>query len=191
MPPQPGDVGFATIAGGIGGLVNLGQALILDACRFTHVFWVVNAVGDPEYPEGRVVEAMPGGARYGPLRPRLSPGHAFAALVLSDAQRAAVPRIAARFTSARGGKGIGYSFLSYPAIAATQLFGRPGPLLKRWVGKRDEDGWPIHLICSQLVDEGLRAIGFHVFADGRAPADVTPGDVFYALDPRVIVPIPE
>jgi hypothetical protein len=183
MNPQPGDAGFSTIPGMPGKVPMWGQVLLQDACRFDHAFWVVNALGDPNYPDGRIVQAMPHGAEFQRLEPRLVPGYAYAHVELTDEQRAMVPAIAEGFVSARKGKGIGYSFLSYPALASIN-YHLPIPQLKHYVGNSKR------LMCSQLVDEGLRRLGYHVFTDGRWYLDVTPGDLYYALDPRVIEPAP-
>lgn len=183
MNPQPGDAGFSTIAGAAGAVPYWGQAALRDGCRFDHAFWVVNALDDPQYPDGRIVQAMPHGAEYQALRPRIAPGFAYASVALTDAQRDMVPSIARVFTDARGGRGIGYSFLSYPALAAVQWH-VPIPHLKAYIGHSGR------LICSQLVDRGLHLVGFRVFDDGRWPLDVTPGDLYYRLDPRVIQPAP-
>lgn len=186
MSPQPGDAGFSTIAGQTGGLIALGQAALHDGCRFSHVFWVVNAMGDRMFPEGRIVEAMPSGARFRPLWDRLVPGYAYRSMPLSDEQRAMVPAIAAGFVNARSGRGVAYSFFTYLALALAQYpftrWSTPG--LDRAI---DDHG---HLICSQLVDEGLRRVGHHVFADGRWRGDVTPGDLWYVGDPQIIEPAP-
>jgi hypothetical protein len=186
MNPQPGDLGFTTIAGMVGGWVNIGQAIVHDACRFDHVFSVVHAVGHPNFPGGLIVEAMPSGARFRPLADRLGPGYAYARVELTDVQRAMVPAIAQGFVDVRHGKGIGYSFGTYLAIALAQYRVTRGltPGLQRII---DNQG---RLICSQLVDELLLRIGYHVFDDGRWRGDVTPGDVFYRFDPRVIQPAP-
>lgn len=183
ISPRPGDAGFATIAGAVGVIPYWGQAMLHDGCRFDHVFWVVNAVGDPHFPQGRIVQAMPSGAEYRELAPRLVPGYAYASVPLMDEQRDMVPAIAAGFAEARDGRGVKYSWISYPALAAVQ-FHIPIPHLKAFIGKRTD------LICSQLVDEGLRRVGFQLFDDGRWRGDATPGDVYYALDPRVIQPAP-
>jgi hypothetical protein len=181
--PQPGDAGFATIAALPGEVAYWGQALLRDGCRFDHVFAVVNAVDDPDYPDGRIVEAMPSGARFRTLHDRLVPGYAYAEAPLSYEQRAMVPAIAEGFVAARGGRGIGYSWLSYPALAAVQ-FHVLLPGLRAYLDNSQS------LICSQLYDELLRRVGFRLFDDGRWKRDVTPGDVYYALDPRVIQPAP-
>jgi hypothetical protein len=181
--PQPGDAGFSTIPGMPGKIPMWGQVALQDACRFDHAFLVVNALGDPEFPDGRIVQAMPKGAEYRPLRPRIVPGFAYASVALTDDQRAMIPAIAEGFTAARSGRGIGYGWLSYPALIAIN-YHLPIPHLKAYVGNSKR------LICSQLVDEALRRVGYHVFSDGRWYLDVTPGDLYYALDPRVVEPAP-
>jgi hypothetical protein len=184
--PQPGDLGFTTITGLVGWWVNIGQALIHDACRFDHVFAVVHPVGHPDHPDGLIVEAMPSGARFRPLADRLGLGFAYATVNLTDDQRSMVPAIARGFVSAHGGRGVGYSFGTYLAIALAQY------RITRWLTPGlehiiDNRG---RLICSQLCDELLLRVGFHAFDDGRWKGDVTPGDEFYRFDPRVIQPAP-
>ena len=184
--PQPGDAGFTTIAGLVGGAVNIGQAALHDACRFDHVFGVVYPIDHPEHPDGLVVEAMPSGARFRPLRDRLVPGFAYASVPLTDRQREMIPAIARGFVAARGGRGVPYSFVTYLELALAQYeitrWATPG--LRKLI---DDHG---HLICSQLVDEMWRRVGFQAFDDGRWRGDVTPGDIYYQFDPRVIQPAP-
>lgn len=186
MNPQPGDLGFTTIGGIVGDWINIGMALVHDACRFDHVFAVVHPVGHPDYPDGLIVEAMPSGARFRTLADRLGPGFAYATIDLTDEQRAMVPAIAQGFVLARGGRGIGYSFGTYLAIGLAQhavtRWATPG--LEHLI---DDKG---RLICSQLCDELLLRVGFHCFDDGRWRGDATPGDLFYRFDPRVIQPAP-
>jgi hypothetical protein len=183
--PRPGDLGFVTIAGLVGGGINIGQALLHDACRFSHVFVVVYPVGDDIYPDGLIVEAMPEGARFQPLADRLGPGWAYADTGLTDDQRAMVPAIARSFVEARGGKGVPYSFATYLALALAQygLTRALAPGLEKIIDNRG------HLICSQLSDELLTRCGMTVFT-GRWRGDVTPGDLYYRFDPRVIQPEP-
>lgn len=175
--PQPGDAGFSTIPGMVGKVPLWGQVAIGDACRFDHVFLVVNALDDEEYPDGRIIQAMPRGAEYRPLRQRIAPGFAYASIPLTDEQRWRIPDAAGRYF------GVGYSWLSYPAIAAVKR-GLPIPHLKAYIANSGR------LICSQLIDRILFDVGYHLFSDKRWFADVTPGDVYYATDPRVIDPAP-
>lgn len=181
--PQPGDFGFATIAGHVGGWVSIGQALLHDACRFTHVFIVVAAVDTTDHPDGLIIEALPGGARYAPLRPRLAPGYAYADLHLSDDERRMVPSIARTFVPDVSHRGIGYSFLTYVVLALAQLR-IPTPHLRARADRRSTR------ICSQLADEFAFRLGVRLFDDGRWRGDVTPGDLYYRTDPRVVMPAP-
>jgi hypothetical protein len=190
--PQSGDVGFSTIAGAGGAVPYWGQALLKDGCRFDHAFWVVHPVDHPDYPDGLIIQAMPHGAEYQPLRPRLAPGFAYASVPLTDEQRADVPRVATMFmTAGPHGGPIGYSLLSYPVLACIQ-FHIPVPHAKAFIGRRG------NLMCSQLVDRGLfslkgyagQPVPYNLFDDGRWVGDVTPGDLYYALDLRVIQPAP-
>jgi hypothetical protein len=174
--PIPGDIGFYTIAGRVGGWVNLGQAIIRDACVFTHTYLVVA----PDL----CIEAMPGGARWGNVHDRLGPGHAYARLPLTDEQRAALLPEAEKLRYARGGRGIGYSFLDYAALGLWHWKVRAP-----WLRRRIQDSG--HMVCSQMTDYLLCKVGFHLFDDGRLPQDVTPGSIYYATDPRVIKPPPE
>lgn len=155
----PGDIGFSTIGGRTGALVNLGQALLLDACRYSHAFLVLDS--------GELVEAMPSGARLASTAERIGPDSAYIRLPLDPDQRGEVAQIG------RSLVGTPYSFLDYYALGAQQ-WNLPGG---RWARQRVTDSG--HLICSQLVDHALGRAGFHLFDDGRLPQDVTPGDLFY------------
>lgn len=191
--PQAGDLGFATIAGHVGGWVNFGQAMLRDAARFTHVFVVVYPVGSQWYPDGLIQEAMPKGMRVRPLADRLVPGYAFRDLGLSDAQRAMAPAVARTFMPELGGVdgsavGPGYSWFSYLELAMQQYtIGRalmPDGHLRAYI---DRSG---RFICSQHADEFYHRLGRRLFTDGRWRGDVTPGDMWYVDDPQIIQPAP-
>jgi hypothetical protein len=197
--PQAGDLGFATIAGHVGGWVSLGQMMLHDSCRFTHVFQVVFPVGDPDWPDGLIQEAMPDGMRIRPLAPRLVPGYAYRDLNLIDAQRAMVPAVARTFMPPLAGttartpdvwqtRGPGYSFASYLALALAQYritrALTPDQAVKRYI---DRSG---RFICSQHVDEFQHRLGNRIFDDGRWRGDATPGDLWYVRDPQIIEPAP-
>ena len=189
--PQPGDLGFAVMPGRVGAGVNLGMALLRDSCRFGHVFQVVYPIGHEIYTDGLIQEAMPGGMRVRPLADRLKPGYAYASIGLTPAQREMVPTIARTFMPSLGGvggdeRGPGYSFGTYLALALAQNpFTRwITPSLERIIDNRGR--W----VCSQHVDEFAIRLGVHLFRDLRWRGDVTPGDVYYATDPRVIKPAP-
>jgi hypothetical protein len=162
---QPGDIGFSTIPGRVGGWVSLGQALLRDECWFTHT-WIVSSVWAGGV---RVVEAMPGGARHAYLAPgvRQGPGYGWIRLPLTLEQRASVTEYA------EAAIGVPYSFLDYASLALLHL-GWP----RRWTARRVSDSG--HLICSQLVDHVLCQAGYHIFRDGRLSQDVTPGALFRA-----------
>jgi hypothetical protein len=170
---RPGDVGFYTIAGRVGGAVSLGQALLRDECRFTHAFMVIDTpmaeTEDPFQPL-RCVEAMPRGARIAPLDGRFGPGYGYVRLPLSDEQREAVTPLALDLV------GTPYSFADYVALALWEYgWTRPlgGAALRRYVSTSKR------MICSQLVDFVLCEAGFHLFTDGRLPQDVTPGQLWW------------
>jgi hypothetical protein len=166
----PGDVGFYTIAGRVGGLVSLGQSLLRDECRFTHAFIVVK--GGPATPV-QCVEAMPGGARLAPVSDRVGTRYGYARLPLSQEQRDAITPLALELIAMRYGKGIGYSFADYLALAMQQWQIPGRNLLRNYVSTSKR------MICSQLVDFVLCEAGFHLFTDGRLPQDVTPGDLWW------------
>lgn len=153
----PGDIGFSTIGGRTGTLVNLGQALLRDSCRFTHVYIHLT--------EGLILEAMPGGARIVDASDRTGPVYR---LPLDSNQRERL------LSEAWDLEDTPYSFMDYVALAAWEwkLPGRN--MLRSYVTSSG------HMICSQLVDHLLCRAGYHLFDDGRLPQDVTPGDLFYA-----------
>jgi hypothetical protein len=181
--PRPGDIGFSKIPGHGGRWINIAQAMLGDAAPFDHVYVVVAVLGDPDWPDGLVVEAMPKGARLAPLAGRLGPGHAYARVPLTAAQRNMAYSTALTFTTPRNGRGVPYSFGSYLALSLIHWGFTPDWLMGR-IGTRKS------LICSQLADEFLFRVGFHLFEDGGWRGDVSPGDVFFRTDPRV-VPLPK
>jgi hypothetical protein len=168
MDLLPGDVGFSTIGGRTGVLVAVGQALIGDACRYTHA-WI--SLGS-----NHVLEAMPGGARVRRWYPksegpdRVADDGPVYRLPLEDWQRAEIPW--------KGEKLVGtpYSFADYGAMALHHAAPDLG-ITKRVRQYVTDSG---HMICSQSVDHLLADVWYHVFDDGRLPQDVTPGDLYYA-----------
>lgn len=161
-----GDVGFSTIGGRVGALVNIGQAVIGDSCRYTHARIVVgNSMGSVVY-----LEAMPSGARLGYIHPGEEPPGVWYRLPLEDWQRAEIPW--------KGRKLIGtpYGFSDYLALALHHLAprARVTARVRRYVRGNGR------MICSQLVDHLLADVWYHLFTDGRLPQDVTPGDLWYA-----------
>jgi hypothetical protein len=161
----PGDIGFTTIPGRVGAGVALGQAMIRDECWFTHAYLVYDVW--PDQDAAVLVEAMPRGARTVPMRSttRIGPGFGYVRLPLTLDQRASMRAYALDLV------GTPYSFLDYLSIALLHLH-----LPRRLVAARVTSSR--HLICSQLVDQALTDAGYHLFADGRLPRDVTPGALF-------------
>ena len=165
MTPPPGTFFLARIDGPIGVLVALGQWLIGDASRYSHAGIVLD--------DGTVMEAMPTGARIAPLQAVLDRRPlAFSwAVPLTEAQRADI------VAGARAMEGARYGFAAYLHLALLS-FGVRWPWLN---GRLQRDR---RLICSQLVDLVYADAGVHLFTDGRAPFEVTPGDLANCLIER-------
>lgn len=98
---------------------------------------------------------------------RLGNGYAYVRLPLAPEQREEVSRLALSLI------GTPYSFVDYLALA---LWEWRIPFVSRLV--RGYVTRSSRMICSQLVDYVLCRVGFHLFADGRLPQDVTPGQLF-------------
>lgn len=160
--PQPGDIGLTNITGSVGLFIKVGQWLNGDGFgAYQHAFVVL--------PDGRLIEAMPGGAVIAALSEYddrevlyVSPAD------LTDAQRTAICDGAAKY------RGVPYSFLDYLALAARR-FRLPVPWLRRYI---ESTG---HMICSQLADRAYLDAGVHLFDDGRWPGYVTPMALANAL----------
>lgn len=155
MTPQPGDIGLVSIKGEVGKLIRIGQWLNGDGYgKYEHAFVLVD--------DKQIVEARPNGAVHVPMC------HNWAEtlwLRCPDQYREGVVAAAVSLV------GTPYSFADYFAIAALRLH-IPSRALRRYVTSSD------HMICSQLADEAARRGGWQLFADGRLPQDVTPGDLW-------------
>lgn len=168
MRDLTGQFGLTAIDGDVGWWIGLGELLVGDASRFSHAFIVADG--------GQVVEAMPGGAILTPLDYYLEGPKAavtvFSDLALTDIQRAVIVKEARALgpDPATGRPGVGYSPFDYAAIGLDHLGFRP-----KWLRRSIASSG--HMICSQLVDAVLLKAGVHLFADGRDPGDVTPGDL--------------
>lgn len=162
--PRPGDIGLTRIGGLTGVLIGLGQFIMRDASRYSHVFVVLD--------DNEVMEAMPGGAIISPLENYAgttkygSPLAVYLDIKLTAEQRVRIVQ------EARNLEGTPYSFLDYAALAL-ERFGIKWGWLERYVASTK------HLICSQLADEAYRRADVHLFEDGRPPQKVTPGDLTY------------
>lgn len=164
-PAPPGTFGLAKIGGLTGVLISLGQWIVGDASRYTHAFVVLS--GDT------VMEAMPSGARvrtFDHARTHQPIAYSYA-IPLTDEQREAIVR------EALACKGVRYGFSAYLHLALSR-FGIHWPWLIRYLKRNGR------MICSQLVDHVYTRAGVQLFDDGRAPFDVTPGDLANLLIER-------
>lgn len=160
-PPREGDYGLTQIGGILGFLVGFGMLLLGDSSRFTHAFVIVNVE------HGIAIEARPFGARLVYYREEYADRLiAYSHIDLTDTQRAGIVRAAYQCL------GRGYNYLDYLSLALTHYGIAP-----RWV--RRHAARTDRLVCSQLVDVVYRLEGVHLFDDGRASGDVTPGDLSY------------
>lgn len=160
----PGDYFVTKIDGPVGLLVSVGE--MLNGSRFGHWDHAGVYVGD-----GQIVEAEPGGARLAGLdeyagRPvAWSTGH----VELTEAQRTGVVAAARSFI------GVPYSAADYFALALWHFHVRI-PWARKVMASQKS------MICSELCDFAYEAGGVHLFADGRAPGDVTPADLAALID---------
>jgi uncharacterized protein YycO len=167
MSPQPGDFFVTRIEGFTGRAIRVAQFLNGSGfADFEHAGVVVpNDYGLPT----RIVEAEPGGAQRNSIR-KLDPAHTrYSSLDLTSVQRDKIVSTALSLV------GTPYSFLDYAALAARRLH-IPVPGLREYIANGK------HLICSQLVDYCYRQAGVELFADGRWPGYVTPGDLAGVLE---------
>ncbi len=153
--PLPGDIGLTQISGAVGTFIRFGQWLNGNGFgEYQHAFLVL--------PDGRLLEAEPGGASIRSLSKYDGARVLYACPAsLTDEQRERICQAAQRYV------GVPYSFADYLAIAAHR-FRLPLPGLRGYVAASR------HMICSQLVDQCYQDAGVHLFDDGRWPGYVTP-----------------
>lgn len=151
---------FVTKMSGYGGvLIGIGERLLGDNGDYQHAGL---CVGD------QVIEAMPGGAILTPLSRYTccaTGDTVWSNLPLGVAEQEAIA------SSGLALEGTPYFWGDYFSLALEQLHIRPA-----WVRRRVATSKS--MICSQLVDRAYANAGFHLFADGRDPGDVTPGDLY-------------
>lgn len=152
--PRPGDIGLSSSNSLIGRFVRFAQMAIGDDSFVTHAFIVLH--------DGNIIEAMPGGARFGKVSDY--PDAIYSRFALTLDQRDLICDEAIRMY------GTPYSFLDYLSLALTHMNFRPDR-----VRKYVQDSG--HLICSQLVAEAYLRAGVELFPDRRLSLDVTPGDL--------------
>jgi hypothetical protein len=205
-----GDIFLGPIGGGVGLGVAVGEFLVDGGFRVgsvdvRHAGIVVTArpgthYGDPDYPHGitdtfELAQAMPGGAEITTMTydrhwtdrcayvrlPEDYPGQA------TDA--AAIARLMVE-------TGVGYSYGSYPALAAWH-WGIGTPRLEAWIGRRRDPipfpipgvseigpisvALPVEAICSVFVDQAWSLTGKRIFQDGRPHQCVTPSQLAQRL----------
>lgn len=163
--PLPGTFFLTRIGGLTGVLISLGQWLIGDASRYTHAGIILDSE--------TVMEAMPSGARIAPLG-QLMDGRP---IVFSWPIELAAEQRERVVEHAQACEGVRYGFSAYLHLALSR-FGIRWPWLQGYLTRNGR------LICSQLVDHVYRKAGVRLFDDGRAPHDVTPGDLANLLIER-------
>jgi hypothetical protein len=72
-------------------------------------------------------------------------------------------------------EGVGYNWDGIAALSLATYGATHLPIAGPWVERQLKD--ERQQFCSQLVDVVLRDAGFHLFADGRPPGLVAPGDL--------------
>lgn len=161
--PKPGDIGLSSSNSLIGMFVRFGQAVVGDHSYVTHAFVVLH--------DGKIIEAMPGGARYATLDKY--PEAVFSRFELTKDQRDRICEEAIRM------EGTPYSFLDYLSLFLSHL------TKKRWVPFKYS--WlpsvirrrvlsSGHMICSQLCAEAYKRAGVS-FTGEELAMDQTPGDI--------------
>jgi hypothetical protein len=172
---RPGDVLLLQIKGFVGKMVWLMQLINKDTSKWTHAAVVLD--------DDTVFEAQPGGSVITPLseyadRPGIIvnfyqepvPGGGWRRSriedVIQDNHRAGIVRDA----RAMHKRGYRYAWATYLYLALIRFGVRTD-----WLRAHVQD--PDAGICSQAADLLLADNTIHLFADGRMPYDVTPGDL--------------
>jgi cell wall-associated NlpC family hydrolase len=114
---------------------------------------------------GLIVEAEPNGAVLS--HSRNYPDAIWSRLDLTPKQRDAIA------AAARAKVGTPYSWTDCAAIGLAKILGHALPPFVRSRLSR-----PDRLMCSQLTDLCYHEAGVDLFADGRLPGDVSPGDLY-------------
>ena len=166
MCPPVGTIVLTRIPGPVGLLVRVGQALIGDWSPWTHAGLVVSP--------GLVAQAMPGGLEIAPWDRLYGAG----VLPLTGWPTATPVQLARLEDVATSLVGTPYGWVDYLSLGLAWLHVRPA-WLRRWIASDRT------LICSQAVDLIWSRVGVQLYADGRLPGDVTPGDLHAAWDQAI------
>lgn len=180
---RAGDLMIGPIGGAAGVAAALGQIIIGEGTRIGELS--ARHVGIVTAP-GWLAQAMPGGAEEIPmtLETHWTKRHAYIRLPEDYIGQG---KDAARVASLMVEEGVGYSFGSYPALAAWKA-GLPVPHLERWIDRRRPPvpvqlphaqfpgglRFPVEAICSVFADQAWSLVGKRV-AEGVARQCVTPG----------------
>jgi hypothetical protein len=216
---RPGDFYLGPIGGWVGAGVSAGELLVDGGFRVgpldvRHIGIVVEAseqrppmtiYRDQLFETGviaapRLAQAMPGGAEIVDMtyNQHWTSRCAYARLpedYLGQAEdAAAIARLMVQ-------QGVGYSYGSYPALAAWH-WGMSTPRLEKWIGRRREPisipckcedpntdhlevALPIEAICSVFADQAWSLTGKKIFEDGRPHQCVTPSQLGQRLLTRM------
>jgi hypothetical protein len=174
---KPGDILLLRIEGFVGWLVWLMQVFNRDTSYWTHAGVVLD--------DDTLFEAQPGGSVITPLakyadRPgtvvsyyqKPKPGNPAEyeltpiANFMTDTRRASIVRDAREMFK----RGYRYAWSTYLYLGLYRFGIRPNWI--KWQVQNPDAG-----ICSQAADLLVADNGVHLFADGRMPYDVTPGDL--------------
>lgn len=173
----PGTILLLHIEGWVGRLIWVLQAINRDRSYWTHAAVVLD--------DETVFEAQPGGAVITPLaeyldrpgsvvsyyqRPKPGNPREWELVPLANVMTPAIQAAIVREARAMQARGYRYAWSTYLYLALYRLGLRP-----RWL--RDLVQNPDEGICSQAADLLVSDSGVHLFADGRMPYDVTPGDL--------------
>lgn len=159
--PLPGDFALTKISGVTGKLIAAGQALIGEAAPVQHAMIYVG--------NGKIVQAMPGGAECIPLSEANVPLVWSSGIIpLTASERVLIANAAMSLV------GTPYSYADYLSIGLAHWHIRPR-LVRDYVASTE------HMICSQLVDYAYEMGGVYLFPENRIPGDVTPADLYRRL----------
>jgi hypothetical protein len=207
---RPGDFYLGPIGGWVGAGVAAGELLVDGGFRVgpldvRHIGIVVADAWAPS-PDGsgghiprspRLAQAMPGGAEIVDMTyaQHWSPKCAYARLPEDYPGQAEDAAAIARLMVSEG---VGYSYGSYPALAAWH-WRLATPRLEAWISRRREpvmvkapharypDGLalPVEAICSVFADQAWSLTGKKIFEDGRPHQCVTPSQLGQRLLTRM------
>lgn len=206
---RPGDIYLGPIGGWVGLGVKAGELAVdggfhVGPLTVCHIGIVVEAEtprtpGDWKFAKpAKLAQAMPGGAEIVDMTyaQHWTKQCAYARLPEDYPGQAADAAEIARLMVQEG---VGYSFGSYPALAAWH-WGISTPKLEAWIGRRRPGTWdqilpsgrhttmglPVEAICSVFMDQAWGLTGKKIFEDGRPHQCVTPSQ----LGARLLMGIP-